>query len=194
MTMMSRTSTWLPTRSTGAFTGASAAIGLHADTWRGGAFVANFSRSFRAPALEELYNFGPHAGNRAFEVGNPALDPEIGNGIDFSVRHEQGRVQGEFNFFYYDFDNFIFPYATGEEVDELLEIEFTQRSARFTGAEANLDIGLHDNLRLNLGMDLRGRKGHEYGNISAADPAIARKHRHRLPQRRLACGSRTRDG
>ena len=39
------------------------------------------------------------------------------------------------------------------EVDEFLEIEFTQRNARFTGAEANLGIALHDVLRLNLGMD-----------------------------------------
>ena len=155
-----------------AFTGASAAIGLHADTWRGGAFVANFSRSFRAPALEELYNFGPHAGNRAFEIGNPALDPEIGNGIDFSVRHEQGRVRGEFNLFYYDFDNFIFPYATGEQVDELLEIEFTQRNARFTGAEANLDIGLHDNLRLNLGMDYVDAKDPDTGTYLPRIPPL----------------------
>ena len=136
-----------------AFTGASAAIGIHADTWRGGAFIANFSRSFRAPSLEELYNFGPHPGNRAFEVGDPSLDAEIGNGIDVSLRHQEGRVRAELNWFYYDFSNFIFPFTTGEEVDEFLEIEFTQRNARFTGAEANLGIALHDVLSLNLGMD-----------------------------------------
>ena len=155
-----------------AFTGGSAAVGLHADTWRGGAFVANFSRSFRAPALEELYNFGPHAGNRAFEIGNPGLDPEIGNGIDFSVRHARGRVQGEFNVFYYDFQNFIFPYATGEEVDELLEIEFTQRNARFTGAEASLGIGLHDALRLNLGMDYVDAKDTDTGTYLPRIPPL----------------------
>ena len=136
-----------------AFTGGSAAIGIHADTWRGGAFVANFARSFRAPSLEELYNFGPHAGNRAFEIGNPALAPETGNGIDLSLRHEEGRVRAEFNLFYYDFDNFIFPFSTGELVDEFLEIEYTQRNARFTGAEASVGISLHHVLRLNLGMD-----------------------------------------
>ena len=155
-----------------AFTGASAAIGLHADTWRGGAFVANFARSFRAPALEELYNFGPHAGNRAFEIGNPALAPETGNGMDFSVRHGQGRVRGEFNFFYYDFNNFIFPFATGEAVDELLEIEFTQRNARFTGAEASLDIGLHDALRLNLGMDYVDAKDTDTGTYLPRIPPL----------------------
>lgn len=144
-----------------AFTGGSAAIGIHADTWQGGAFVANFSRSFRAPSLEELYNFGPHPGNRAFEVGDPSLDAEIGNGFDVSLRHQEGRVRAEINWFYYDFSNFIFPFTTGEEVDEFLEIEFTQRNARFTGAEANLGIALHDVLSLNLGMDYVDAKGTE---------------------------------
>ena len=136
-----------------AFSGASAAIGIHADAWRGGAFVANFAHSYRAPALEELYNFGPHAGNRAFEIGDPHLDAERGNGLDISLRHRQDRVRAELNFFYYGFDNFIFPFATGEEADGLLEIAYTQRNARFAGTEANLDVGLRRGLWLNLGMD-----------------------------------------
>ncbi len=135
------------------FTGASASVGVHADLGPASALVANFAHSYRAPALEELYNFGPHAGNRAFEVGNSNLDAERGNGFDLSVRHGANRVRGELNFFYYDFDNFVFPFATGEEVDELLEIEYTQRNARYTGTEANLDIGLHRALWLNLGLD-----------------------------------------
>ena len=155
-----------------AFTGVSAAIGLHADTWRGGAFVANLARSFRAPALEELYNFGPHVGNRAFEIGNPGLAGETGNGLDASLRHGEGRVRGELNFFYYGFDNFIFPFATGEAVDELFEIEYTQRNARFTGAEANLGIGLHSALRLNLGMDYVDAKDTDTGTYLPRIPPL----------------------
>ena len=135
------------------FTGGSAAAGLHADLWRGGAFVANYAHSYRAPALEELYNFGPHAGNLAFEVGDPGLGPERGDGVDLSLRQGEGRLRGEVNVFYYGFRNFIFPFASGEEEDGLRVIEFTQRNARFTGAEALLDIGLRRGLRLNLGMD-----------------------------------------
>jgi len=135
------------------FTGASAAAGLHADLWRGGAFVANYAHSYRAPALEELYNFGPHVGNLAFEVGDPSLRAERGNGVDLSVRHQEGRIRGEFNLFYYDFSNFIFPFATGEEEDGLRVIEFTQRDARFAGGEANTSFGLHRDFWLNLGAD-----------------------------------------
>ena len=135
------------------FTGASAAAGVHADLWRGGAFVANYSHSYRAPALEELYNLGPHVGTLIFEVGNPSLRAERSNGIDLSLRQQAERVDGEVNLFYYDFQNFVFPFATGEEEDGLPVVNFVQRDSRFTGAEARLGIGLHQALRLNLGMD-----------------------------------------
>ena len=162
------------------FTGASGAAGLHADLWRGGAFVANYSHSFRAPALEELYNLGPHVGTLIFEVGDPGLEAERGNGLDLSLRQQTGRVDGEINFFHYDFSNFVFPFATGEEEDGLPVVNFVQRDSRFAGAESRLGIGLHQGLRLNFGMDfvdaqatqggtplprippLRGRVGLEY--------------------------------
>lgn len=136
------------------FTGASAAAGFQADLWGGGAFVANYSHSYRAPALEELYNLGPHVGTLIYEVGNPGLRAERGNGIDLSLRQRAGRVDGEFNFFYYDFRNFVFPFATGEEEDGLPVVHFVQRDSRFSGAEAQFGIGLHQSMRLNLGMDL----------------------------------------
>ena len=162
------------------FTGVSAAAGLHAELWRGGALVANYSHSYRAPALEELYNLGPHVGTLIFEVGDPGLRAERGNGIDLSVRQQAERVDGEVNLFYYDFRDFVFPFATGEEGDGLPVVHFVQQDSRFTGAEARLGIGLHQVLRLNLGMDfvdaqatrtrtplprippLRGRVGIEY--------------------------------
>ncbi len=154
------------------FTGASAAIGLHADIGPGSVFVANFAHSYRAPALEELYNVGPHAGNRAFEIGSPSLDAERGNGFDLSLRHDAGRVRGEFNFFYYDFSNFIFPFANGEEVDGLLEIEYTQRNARYTGTEANLDFELHPALWLRLGGDYVDAKDQETGTYLPRIPPL----------------------
>ena len=135
------------------FTGASASAGLQVDTWSGGALVVNYSHSFRAPSLEELYNYGPHAGTLSFEVGDPALHPETGDGVEMSLRHNSQNLRGELNLFYYNFDNFIFPFAPGEVEDGLPVIEFTQRNARFLGTEANLDINLNPRLWLNLGMD-----------------------------------------
>jgi iron complex outermembrane receptor protein len=135
------------------FTGASAAAGMHLDLWKGGAFVTNYSHNYRAPSLEELYNFGPHVGNLAFEIGNPALRAETGNGIDLSLRHQAQRARGELNLFYYDFRNFVFPFLTGEVEDGLRVIEFTQRNARFAGSEAVLGLSPRQGLWFNLGMD-----------------------------------------
>ena len=134
-------------------TGVSISAGLHANTWKDGALVMNYAHSYRAPALEELYNFGPHAGTLSFEIGDPQLEAETGNGVDLSLRHKGGLIRGELNLFYYDFDNFIFPFAPGGEEDGLPVIEFTQRDARFMGTEAGLDVSIHPNLWLNLGAD-----------------------------------------
>ncbi len=135
------------------FTGASASAGLQVDTWSGGSLVVNYSHSFRSPSLEELYNYGPHAGTLSFEIGDLALRPETGDGIEMSLRHNSQGVRGELNLFYYNFNNFIFPFAPGEVEDGLPVIEFTQLNARFLGTEANLGINLNPKLWLNLGMD-----------------------------------------
>ena len=65
------------------FTGFSGAAGIRIRTWEGGAFVSNYTHSYRAPTLEELYNLGPHRGNLAFEIGDPNLTRERTDGIDF---------------------------------------------------------------------------------------------------------------
>ena len=135
------------------FTGASAAAGARIGLWRDGALVVNYAHSYRAPALEELYNFGPHVGTLSFEIGNPGLEAETGDGVEISLRRRGGRARGELNFFYYKFDNFVFPFAPGGIEEGLRVIEFTQLDSRFLGAEGNLDLGLHNNLWLNLGMD-----------------------------------------
>ena len=135
----------------------------------------HLTRSHRAPAIEEIYNIRPHVGTLIFEVGDPGLDAERGNGIDLSLRLQAGRVGGEFNFFYYDFRNLVFPLTTGEEDDGLPVVHFVQFDSRFTEAEARLGVGLSQDLRLKPGMDfmdaqatltrtppLRGRVGIEY--------------------------------
>ncbi len=140
----------LPMRS---FVGASAAAGVHADLWQGGALVLNYAHSYRAPALEELYNNGPHVGSLSFEIGDPSLTAETGDGVEVSLRQQGEKARGELNLFYYSFNNFVFPFATGEVEDGLPVIEFTQMESRFVGAEANLGVRLQQGVWLNLGMD-----------------------------------------
>ncbi len=135
------------------FTGVSAAAGIHADLGRGSALVINYAHTHRPPALEELYNNGPHIGTISFEVGDPNLTSEVGNGIEVSLRREGRRVRGELNAFYYGFDNFVFPFATGEVREGLPVLQFTQLDSRFLGMEAAGGLRLRDGLWFNLGMD-----------------------------------------
>jgi iron complex outermembrane recepter protein len=140
----------LPDRS---FTGFSGAIGIRVPTWQGGAFVANYSHSYRAPSLDELYNNGPHPGNLAFEIGDPNLKRELGDGLDFGLRHSSKKTRFEANGFYYHIRDFVFLAPTGEEEEGLIVAEYKQAAARYTGMEARFDVGLHPNIWLNLGAD-----------------------------------------
>jgi iron complex outermembrane receptor protein len=140
----------LPDRS---FTGFSGAIGIRVPTWSGGAFVANYSHSYRAPSLEELYNNGPHPGNLAFEIGDPNLNRELGDGLDFGVRHSSKRVRFEANGFYYHIKDFVFLAPTGDIEDDLIVAEYRQGTTRYTGTEAKLDVGINPSIWLNLGGD-----------------------------------------
>ena len=137
------------------FTGFSGAIGVRVPTWAGGSVVANYSHSYRAPSLEELYNLGPHPGNVAFEIGDPSLNRERGNGLDFGVRHSSKRMKAEANGFYYHLKDFIFLAPTGEVDEEsgLIIGEYLQDKARFAGTEARFDIQLHPAVWLNIGAD-----------------------------------------
>ncbi|MFN0166745.1 MAG: TonB-dependent receptor [Bryobacteraceae bacterium] len=135
------------------FTGFSGAAGIYVPLWKHGAFVTNVTHSYRAPALEELYNHGPHVGNLTFEIGNVDLNRERSNGVDVSLRHQGARVRAEWNYFYYNIDNFVYLAPTGRIEDGLVEADWAQANSRFTGTEANLDVGLHPNVWLNLGTD-----------------------------------------
>jgi len=134
------------------FTGVSGSLGLHADLGDRAAFVANLTAASRAPALEELYNFGPHVGNLAFEIGNPDLDLERTVGLDVSLRTRADRVQAEFSAFVYDIGNFVFLDFTGEEADGLREAEFLQGDSRFVGFEASGRFDLQHGVHLHAGL------------------------------------------
>jgi iron complex outermembrane receptor protein len=182
------------------FTGISAAAGIRVNTWKGGAFVANYSHSYRAPSLEELYNLGPHPGNLAFEIGDPNLVPERSDGLDFGLRHSSKRVRFEANGFYYHIKDFIFLAPTGEVEDGLLVANYDQGTTRYTGTEAQLSTALHPSLWLNLGLDyvkaqltdtetplprippLRGRAGLEfrYKNLMLSPEIVIANHQERI--------------
>jgi len=137
------------------FIGFSGAVGARFDLWKGGAFVANYSHSYRAPAIEELYNHGPHDGTLTFEIGNPVLKPETNDGIDISLRQQSKRVKAEANFYYYDLQDYVFLAPTGlTDVGSGFPIaKYLQGHTRFTGTELNLDYTAATFLNVLAGFD-----------------------------------------
>jgi iron complex outermembrane receptor protein len=135
------------------FTGFSGAVGVRVGLWTNGAFVANYTHSYRAPALEELYNNGRHIGNLTFEIGNPNLTRERNDGLDVSLRHTSKRVRAEANVFYYNIKDFVFLAPTGRIEEGLIEARYFQSDSRFVGTELSLAVEAHKYLTLNLGFD-----------------------------------------
>jgi iron complex outermembrane receptor protein len=139
----------------------------------------SIARAARNPALEELYFFGPHPGNLAFEIGNPDLESERGLGFDLSIRGRSDRFEAEVTVFRNRLQNYVFrnplseeefeereeefedrfnvpPPAPGEEHDhgDFPFVEFTGRDATLTGFEAHGDVKLTSELTLEGTFDL----------------------------------------
>ncbi|MDQ6651672.1 MAG: TonB-dependent receptor, partial [Acidobacteriota bacterium] len=137
------------------FFGFSGSAGIRVPLWTGGSFVANYQHSFRAPALEELYNNGPHPGVLVFDIGNPNLQPEEGDGVDFSLRHNTARVRLEGSVYYYSFRNFVFPAFTGntDAKSKLPIVDYAQGKSHYVGTEVSLEARVVPTLWLNGKVD-----------------------------------------
>jgi iron complex outermembrane receptor protein len=137
------------------------------------------ARAARSPALEELFYFGPHPGNFAFEVGNPDLRPEHALGFDLSLRWRTPRVTGELTYFRNDINGYLFRAPlTEEEFDARLDefaarfpsrdiegpasgggeeafpiVEYVAADSVLQGIEAHSDVQVTPQIAIELGLD-----------------------------------------
>ncbi len=138
-------------------------------------FAVSLARAARNPALEELFYFGAHPGNFAFEVGNPDLAPEHALGFDLSVRWRHARASGEVTYFRNDIRDYVFrnPIGLSElqrrlqdfegrfpsrdlDIDEAAEFVIVENIAAdsvLQGIEAHGDVRLTDNLFAEASVD-----------------------------------------
>lgn len=142
------------------FTGFSGGAGVNVGLWTGGAFVANYTYSNRAPALEELYNNGPHIGNLTFEIGNNDLRRETSNGIDLSLRHQDGRFRISGDVYYYRIKDYVFLAPRDEDADGEVDIEdglavsmYEQSDAAYAGAELSAEATFNKYFGAFLNLD-----------------------------------------
>ena len=155
----------LPSRT---FTDASGSVGLLIRPEAAGdklTIALNLAHASRNPALEELYFFGPHPGNFAFEVGNADLRSERALGLDASLRWRAARSSGELTLFRNHISNYIFrnPISAEEFVDRYGEVgedegefpftEFVGADSLLQGFEAHTDLRLAGGFGMELGLD-----------------------------------------
>jgi len=147
----------------------SASLGVVTDIsgdWRLG---LSLSSAARAPAQTELFARGPHDGPLTFETGDPSLGKERANSLEASLRWRGDRVHADGAVWATRFNNYIYGDLTGQTCDEdgncavgngedLKEMFYTQRDARFVGAEAHAEIEMLQHamgdLHLNLLADV----------------------------------------
>jgi iron complex outermembrane recepter protein len=99
----------------------------------------------RAPALAELYSKGVHEATGTFEIGNPNLEIEKAETIEFGLKRTRGALRFDATAFQTRYQNFIFKRFTGVGCgdtldtcgveDELDQLIFSQRDATFRGVE-----------------------------------------------------------
>lgn len=135
------------------FTGASMSAGVALPLGSATTAVLNFTESHRAPALEELYFYGPHAGNLTFEIGNANLAMERNTGLDASLRRQSSRLRFEGNLFYYRISDFVYLAPTGRIREGFVEANYAQADTRYRGTEVRMDAAIRPNLWLNLSVD-----------------------------------------
>jgi iron complex outermembrane receptor protein len=134
---------------TRAFRAPTGSLGLTVGAGGGVTLGASVARAFRPPAIEELFSAGPHLATYAYEVGNPQLRAERGNGIDVFARLARRHVSGEVSVFAMRLNDFIYQQplldgVTGEPVRDRRLRRYNvyraeQADARMHGAEGRLE-------------------------------------------------------
>jgi len=146
------------------FTGLSFAAALSRSIGERGSLGLTISRSFRPPAIEELFSEGPHLAAFAYEVGNADLDPERGLGLDLTGQYSGSRTLLRVSLYRYRFDSYILATSTGEleygpgETGILDRYQYQGLLATITGAEVEINRELRE--RISLALQAAGTLGH----------------------------------
>ncbi len=129
------------------------------------------SRSQRAPTVEELYSnvsaatcaahgdpeeLVLHASTNLLEIGNPLLEEETSNNLEFGYRRYGGGITGEFSAYYNQIDNFIFLDLTGEAFESQQLATYLARDARFSGIEGEVSFNVMEGENSSLALGFFG--------------------------------------
>ncbi len=120
------------------------------DGWRIG---LNASYTQRAPAAEELFANGPHAGTQAFEIGNPNFTKEKSTGVELTLRGKSGPFKISGSLYHSWFTGFIYEQPVGTVEDGLPVFQFLQSKARYYGGELDVSAKVFTSDDLTVTLD-----------------------------------------
>ncbi len=135
------------------FTAISGSVGGNYEFTGGWRIGLNASYTQRAPAAEELYANGPHAGTQAFEIGNPNFKKEKSTGLELTLRGDSGPFKIAGSLYHSWFNGFIYEQPDGTVEDGLPVFEFLQDKARYYGAELDISAEVYKSDDLTVTLD-----------------------------------------
>ena len=136
------------------FTSVSGSVGGNYQIGAGWHAGLSLSHSERAPAIDELFSFGPHGGSQQFLIGDPGLGIERSNSVELSVHRTTGPVHVQGSVYYSRFGSFIYQAPTGATQDNLPVYEYRQGKADYYGFELQSDAKFGSALGIDWGGEL----------------------------------------
>ncbi len=120
----------------------------------------SFTRSQRAPAIEELFSNGAHLATNTFEIGNLDLKEETTHSLDLIFNKTDGRLTGEANLFVSKIDDYIYTSENDRNSDGIsdrVEDDFLETAQIVTDEEALLLVNHIQSDALFYGIELQTR-------------------------------------
>ncbi len=113
----------------------------------------SFARSFRAPTVQELFADGLDAPSGTYTIGTPELDPEIGFGIDASLKGNFAKASLEVSPYANNISRYIYGFLRGDEIQGFPVRQFGSTNARLVGVDASLTVEPVQYVALRAGVD-----------------------------------------
>lgn len=135
------------------------------------------SRTERAPSAEELFSDGAHLATRSYEIGSSSLGKETAWHGELSLRKVAGDVTGAASVFATRFQDYIFGAFTGNQRDDLNELQYRQVDADFRGGEIEAAWTFFRGAGYTLGVDgsadyVRGEARQKSQTVGGSLPRI----------------------
>ncbi|HXP52599.1 MAG TPA: TonB-dependent receptor, partial [Bacteroidia bacterium] len=122
------------------YTGPSGSIGISYQLPANNYIKLNFSKSYRAPAINELTSNGLNIGTKQFQLGNISLKAEQGYEADFAYGNNGKDVSFEADGFYNYISNFIFADRTDSSLSGFPVYPTKSNIAIITGVSGYFNI------------------------------------------------------